>query len=140
MMATMSIHEPVDCRRGRLIIATLINFAFGIAAVSWYSTTIIIHGPPPTSSVEDITPGLTQEQVKLTLGTLDTTANAVTGSAYYYVQSAMLQKDGLRIEVDPEVIAVYFTRAGTVHGVAIYRMQDGKMFVLSGHAKPSMAK
>jgi outer membrane protein assembly factor BamE (lipoprotein component of BamABCDE complex) len=90
------------------------------------------------NDLQQIAPGMTQEQVKLTLGTPNTTAAAGTGNAYYYISSTMVQSAFmLPNETDRKVVAIYFTQGGTVERVANYGMKDGKVFDAIKRTTPS---
>jgi outer membrane protein assembly factor BamE (lipoprotein component of BamABCDE complex) len=108
-------------------------------ALSGCATTVTKHGQLfQDSDLQQIAPGMTQEQVKLSLGTPTTTATAGTANAYYYISSTMTQNAfNLPSEVDRKVVAVYFTQAGTVDRVANYGMKDGKVFDAISRTTPS---
>jgi outer membrane protein assembly factor BamE (lipoprotein component of BamABCDE complex) len=103
------------------------------------ASTVTKHGQLfQDSDLLQISPGMTQEQVKLSLGTPTTTATAGTANAYYYISSTMVQNAfNLPNEVDRKVVAVYFTQAGTVERVANYGMKDGKVFDAISRTTPS---
>jgi outer membrane protein assembly factor BamE (lipoprotein component of BamABCDE complex) len=90
------------------------------------------------NDLQQIAPGMTQDQVKLTLGTPNTTATAGTGNAYYYISSTMVQNAFmLPSETDRKVVAIYFTQAGTVERIANYGMKDGKVFDAISRTTPN---
>jgi outer membrane protein assembly factor BamE (lipoprotein component of BamABCDE complex) len=90
------------------------------------------------NDLQQIAPGMTQDQVKLTLGSPNTTAAAGTGNAYYYISSTMVQNAFLLPnEIDRKVVAIYFTQGGTVERVANYGMKDGKVFDAISRTTPS---
>jgi outer membrane protein assembly factor BamE (lipoprotein component of BamABCDE complex) len=103
------------------------------------SSTVTKHGQLfQDSDLQQIAPGMTQEQVKLSLGTPTTTATAGTANAYYYISSTMTQNSfNLPKEVDRKVVAVYFTQTGTVDRVANYGIKDGKVFDAISRTTPS---
>lgn len=81
------------------------------------------------NDITQIQPGMSQDQVKLTLGTPTTTAAIATGNAYYYISSTAEQIAFLSPkEVDRQVVAVYFNPLGSVERVANYGIKDGKVF------------
>ncbi len=108
----------------------------GICALTFATTVagctgqIVKHGHQfRESDIQQITPGMSQEQVKLQLGTPATTATINNGQAYYYISSTMTQAAFLKEkEVDRQVLAVYFNPMGSVDKVANYGMKDGKVF------------
>ena len=81
------------------------------------------------NDIAQIQPGMSQEQVRLSLGTPATTASTGTGNAFYYISSTMSQVAFLSPkETDRQVVAVYFSPNGTVERVANYGLKDGKVF------------
>lgn len=92
--------------------------------------TITKHGHQfKASDLQAIQPGMSQEQVRTTLGTPATTAVVGTGNAFYYISSTMSQTSFfLPDETDRQIVAVYFNEGGTVDSVAHYGLKDGKVF------------
>lgn len=89
------------------------------------------------SDLQQIQPGMSQDQVKLTLGSPATTSSVGTGDAYYYFSSTTSQTAFLTPkEVDRQVVAVYFTRSGSVDRIAQYGMKDGKVFDFISRSTP----
>jgi outer membrane protein assembly factor BamE (lipoprotein component of BamABCDE complex) len=81
------------------------------------------------TDLQSIQPGMSQEQVRSTLGTPATTAVVGTGNAFYYISSTMGQTSFmLPTEKDRQVVAVYFNDLGTVESIANYGLKDGKVF------------
>jgi outer membrane protein assembly factor BamE (lipoprotein component of BamABCDE complex) len=145
-------HRPASHRaRARvaaapdLLAASWMRFgAFAVVAIAavWLSgcaSTVTRHGQLfQDTDLQQVSPGMTQEQVKTALGTPSTTAAAGTGNAYYYISSTMVQNSFmLPNEVDRKVVAVYFTQGGTVDKVANYGMKDGKVFDSISRTTPS---
>ncbi len=113
--------------------SSLLAVGCTVAAVPFVagcSPQIIKHGHQfRESDLQQIQPGMSQEQVKLQLGTPATTATINNGQAYYYISSTMSQAAFLKEkEVDRKVLAVYFNPMGSVEQVANYGMKDGKVF------------
>jgi outer membrane protein assembly factor BamE (lipoprotein component of BamABCDE complex) len=92
--------------------------------------TIVKHGHQfRETDLQQITTGMSQDQVKLTLGTPTTTSAIATGNTYYYISSTEAEKSFLSPrETDRQVVAVYFNQTGTVEQVANYGLKDGKVF------------
>lgn len=89
------------------------------------------------SELQQIQPGMTQEQVRMALGTPTTTSSVGTGDAFYYISSTTKQVAFLAPEeVDRRVVAIYFTRAGTVERIAEYGLKDGKVFDFISRTTP----
>ena len=94
------------------------------------SQDVIKHGHQfRDTDLQAIQPGMSQEQVKTSLGSPATTAVVGNGNAYYYISSTMSQNSLLKeTEKDRQVVAVYFNDGGMVDNVANYGMKDGKVF------------
>jgi len=92
--------------------------------------TITKHGTQfRENDLQQIQTGMTQEQVKLTLGTPTTTSAIASGNTYYYISSTESEKSFLSArETDRQVVAVYFNQGGLVEKVSNYGLKDGKVF------------
>jgi len=101
--------------------------------------TVIKHGTQfHDGDLQQIQPGMSQEQVRMNLGTPATTAVVNNGQAYYYISSTQSQSSFfLPSEKDRQVVAVYFSPGGTVEHVANYGMQDGKVFDYVSRTTPA---
>ncbi len=76
-----------------------------------------------------IQPGMSKEDVQLSLGTPTTTSRHKSGEAFYYISSTTSQVAFLTPkEIDRRVFAVYFNELGTVDRIANYGLKDGKVF------------
>lgn len=118
-------------RRALLVVLTL-----GLVGCS---EQITVHGHQfHENDLQQVQPGMSQEQVRLALGTPATTATVGNGSAFYYISSTTKQTAFLTPkETDRQVIAVYFTQGGTVDHVANYGLKDGKVFDFISRKTPS---
>jgi len=88
-----------------------------------------------------ITPGMSQDQVKTTLGTPTTTAAVGSGTAFYYISSTESQMAFLSPqETDRRVVAIYFGQMGGVERVAHYGLKDGKVFDYVKQETPAHAR
>ncbi len=123
---------------GARLIAGL-SAAILVPALAGCSPQIIKHGHQfRESDIQQIQVGMSQEQVKLQLGSPATTATINNGQAYYYISSTMTQAAFLKEkEVDRKVLAVYFNPLGTVEQVANYGMKDGKVFDYVSRTTPA---
>lgn len=93
------------------------------------------------SDVNQISSGMSQDQVKTTLGTPTTTATVGQGTAYYYISSTESQMMFFTPkEKDRKVLAVYFGPRGSVDKVAQYGLKDGKVFDYVKNETPSHAR
>ena len=89
------------------------------------------------SDLQQIQPGVGQEQVRMALGTPTTTTTG-SGNVYYYISSKETQSAFFKpTEVDRKVVAVYFSPMGSVERVANYGMQDGKVIDVSTRKTPA---
>ena len=93
------------------------------------------------NDLKQIQAGMSQEQVKTSLGTPTTTATVGSGSAYYYISSVEGQTSFFAPTVkDRQVVAIYFTGLGAVDKVAQYGLKDGKVFDYLKKETPSHAR
>lgn len=108
-------------------------------ALAGCSQQVLKHGHQfGEADLQQIQPGMSQEQVRLALGTPTTTASVGTGNAFYYISSTMKQTAFLApSETDRQVVAVYMNQAGTVERVANYGLQDGKVFDFVSRTTPA---
>jgi len=99
------------------------------------------HGHQFTENdIRQVQRGMSQEQVKLSLGTPDTTS-AIGGGAYYYISSTTPQMlFWSPSETDRRVLAVYFNPVGSVERVANYGLKDGKVFDFIKSETPTHAR
>jgi outer membrane protein assembly factor BamE (lipoprotein component of BamABCDE complex) len=90
------------------------------------------------NDIQQIQPGMAQEQVRAALGTPTTTTTTGAGNVYYYISSKETQSAFFTpTEVDRQVLAVYFTPTGTVDRVANYGLKDGKVFDFVSRTTPA---
>lgn len=108
-----------------LCVAALLGLALTACA-----ETITKHGHQfQDNDLQQVSTGMSQEQVKTTLGTPTTTATVGSGVAYYYISSTQGQTSFFKpVEKDRKVLAVYFNPLGSVARVAQYGIKDGKVF------------
>jgi outer membrane protein assembly factor BamE (lipoprotein component of BamABCDE complex) len=111
-------------------------------ALSACAPTVTRHGHHfQETDVQLIQPGMSQEQVKTSLGSPTTTATVGAGSAYYYISSTQTQQAFFASqETDRKVLAVYFTKQGSVERAAQYGLQDGKVIDLAKRTTPTHAR
>jgi len=90
------------------------------------------------TDLQSVQPGMSQEQVKGSLGTPATTAVVGGGNAYYYISSTTSETSFfLPDEKDRQVVAVYFNEGGTVDQIANYGLKDGKVFDFISRKTPA---
>jgi outer membrane protein assembly factor BamE (lipoprotein component of BamABCDE complex) len=116
--------------------------AVGVVLVAACSETITKHGHQfQENDLKSITSGMSQEQVKTTLGTPTTTATVGAGSAYYYISSTQGQSSFFKpVEKDRKVLAVYFNKLGSVDRVSHYGIKDGKVFDFASQKTPTASR
>jgi len=112
------------------------------AALGGCAEAVIKHGHQfQESDLQQVSPGMSQEQVKTSLGSPTTTAAVGSGSAYYYISSTQGQTAFFTPkEKDRKVLAVYFSPLGSVDRVAQYGLKDGKVFDYVKNETPSHTK
>jgi len=90
--------------------------------------------------LQQIQPGMSKEQVKLSLGTpsTETTATSDGSHVYYYISSTAKQAAFFKPkEVDRQIVAIYFNPIGSVDRVANYGLKDGKVFDFVSRTTPA---
>ncbi|MDX2157879.1 MAG: outer membrane protein assembly factor BamE [Hyphomicrobiaceae bacterium] len=94
------------------------------------SATTIKHGHYLNENeLQQVQPGMSEDTVRMALGTPDTTSALPGGNAYYYISSTKKEAAFFKPEeVDRKVVAVYFNQTGSVTQVANYGMRDGRVF------------
>ncbi len=124
-------------RRVRRPAAVLL--AAAALALTGCDSTIMKHGTQfHDGDLQQIQPGMSEEQVRMNLGTPATTAVVGTGHAYYYISSTQSQTAFfLPSEDDRKVVAVYFSPGGTVDHVANYGLKDGRVFDYVSRTTPA---
>jgi len=117
------VHRLSRC--GLILVVAVVG-----VALTACSETVTMHGHQfQENDIQQVSPGMSQEQVKTTLGTPTTTASVGSGSAYYYISSTHGQKSFFKpVEKDRKVLAVYFSPVGSVDRVSQYGLKDGKVF------------
>lgn len=118
------------CGAGLNAIALLALGAFALTGLAGCSEQINKHGYQfRESDIQQIQPGMSQEQVRTTLGTPATTAVVAGADAFYYISSTTGQTAFFKpVEKDRQILAVYFNQGGTVEQIANYGLKDGKIF------------
>lgn len=103
------------------------------------ATTVTKHGHQfQESDLQQIQPGMSQDQVRMALGTPATTATLGRNNAYYYISSTVSQTAFFSPkEIDRTVVAVYFSPTGSVERTAQYGMKDGKVFDIATSQTPA---
>jgi len=93
------------------------------------------------NELQQVSSGMSQDQVRTTLGTPTTTATVGSGTAFYYISSTTGQTSFFKpVEKDRKVLAVYFSPLGSVDRVAQYGLKDGKVFDYVKQETPSPSR
>ncbi len=135
----ISAHRRVPRRRIRNRACSLAIVVAVALTGAGCSETLTKHGHQfHDTDLQAIQPGMSQEQVKATLGSPATTAVVGSGNGYYYISSTMAQSSFFTpTEKDRQVVAVYFNEGGTVDNVAQYGLKDGKVFDFISRSTPA---
>jgi outer membrane protein assembly factor BamE (lipoprotein component of BamABCDE complex) len=99
-------------------------------ALGGCASTTLKHGHQfHDADLQQIQPGMTEDSLRMALGTPATTSALPGGNAYYYISSTTKQSAFFKEEeVDRRVVAVYFNPTGSVEKVAHYGLRDGRVF------------
>ena len=129
--------SPAAARVRGLALAVLV-----VVSCAGCAETVTKHGHLfQENDLAQISPGMSAEQVKTSLGTPTTTAAVGSGTAYYYISSVEGQTAFFAPkEKDRRVVAVYFSPLGAVDRVAQYGLKDGKVFDYVKNETPTLAK
>jgi outer membrane protein assembly factor BamE (lipoprotein component of BamABCDE complex) len=133
---------PISRMRATSSLRRLAVVALFAVVLTACAETITKHGHQfRENELAQVSPGMSQEQVKTVLGSPTTTAAVGTGSAFYYISSTQSQTVFLTPkEKDRRVLAVYFGQMGSVDRVAQYGLKDGKVFDYIKNETPSHTK
>jgi len=90
--------------------------------------------------LQQIQPGMSQDQVRLTLGTPDT-KGTLGGDVFYYISSTLKTMPMGRPKViDRKIVAVYFNQQQTVNEVGHYSLKDGQVVDIIDGETPTFGK
>lgn len=90
--------------------------------------------------LEQVQTGMSKDQVRLALGTPDTTGT-VDGDVYYYISSKQRTRPmGRPKTIEQKVLAVYFNQQDSVAQVANYGLKDGVVFDFIKGETPSRGR
>ncbi len=90
--------------------------------------------------LQQIQPGMSQDQVRLTLGTPDT-KGTLDGDVFYYISSTRKTLPMGRPKViDRKIVAVYFDQQQSVRQVGHYGLRDGKIIDFIKDETPTYGK
>ncbi|MEZ5923185.1 MAG: outer membrane protein assembly factor BamE [Hyphomicrobiaceae bacterium] len=125
-------------RRARLLLAGGVTLA--ILGLGGCATQVDRHGHVLSETdLQQVQPGMSADEVKLTLGTPDTTST-IDGQTYYYISTTTKgYAFGSPSVVDRRVVAVYFNEVGAVERVANYGLEDGQVIDVVSRKTPTAA-
>ena len=90
--------------------------------------------------LQQIQPGMSQDQVRLTLGTPDT-RGTLGGDVFYYISSTLKTMPAGRPKViDRKIVAVYFNKQQTVNEVGHFGLKDGRIVDIIDGETPTFGK
>jgi len=138
--ATRQTSNPgLGARQDRALALVAAAIVYGGALLAGCSEQITKHGQLfRETDIQQVQPGMGQEQVRSVLGTPTTTTTTGSGNAYYYISSTQSQSAFFSPkEIDRQVLAVYFAPTGTVERVANYGLKDGKVFDFVSRTTPA---
>ena len=85
-----------------------------------------------------VQPGMSKDDVRLSLGTPTTNSRSTQGETYYYISSTKSQVAFLEPkEIDRRVFAVYFNELDSVDRIANYGLKDGRVFDFISRKTPA---
>jgi len=126
-------------RTGRVVLAAIAGAV--MIVLSGCAQQTLKHGQYFTQGdLHQVQPGMSKEQVKLSLGTPSTKTTASTDGSdtYYFISSTAKQAAFFKPkEVDRQVVAIYFNPLGSVERVANYGLKDGKVFDFISRKTPA---
>lgn len=116
-----------------------VSLSLALSTLAGCGATVTKHGQIfRATDLQTVQPGMSQDQVRVALGTPATTAVVGSGNAFYYISSTDSQSSFfLPTEMDRQVVAVYFNNGGTVDNVANYGLKDGKVFDYVSRTTPA---
>ena len=134
----MKLRLRRDDTSRRLSLASALGLGLCLA-LAGCGENIVKHGHQfRETDLQAVQPGMSQEQVRTTLGTPATTAVVGGGNAYYYISSTVAMNSlQSETEKDRQVVAVYFNEGNIVQSVSNYGLKDGKVFDFISRTTPA---
>jgi len=111
----------------RLLARIILAFAL-VPVLAGCTSHVDRHGHVFTDDdIQQVRPGMSKDQVKVSLGTPDTTST-IGGGAFYYISSTQRHAPFMKpAVVDRKVVAVYFNESQSVVRLANYGLRDGRI-------------
>lgn len=118
----------------RLALATSIGLSIGACVGEQFQRGYLLD----EGAVQQVRPGMNGEQVLKTLGT-PSTVSTVGNKSWYYISQTSRRRVAFMGEsvTDQRVTAVYFDKNLKVERVALYGVQDGKVFDFISRTTPA---
>ena len=136
---TQAYHKPGNAKLSARSVIAAALCAFALAGCGESLTKVTKHGHQfRATDAQLINPGMSQDDVKLSLGTPTTTSRFNGGEVFYYISSTTRQMAFLApTEVDRRVFAIYFDELGSVQRIANYGLKDGRVFDFISRKTPA---
>jgi outer membrane protein assembly factor BamE (lipoprotein component of BamABCDE complex) len=118
----------------RLALATSIGLSLGACVGEEFQRGYLLD----ERAVQQVRPGMNADQVLQTLGT-PSTVSTVGNRSWYYISQTSRRRVAFMGEsvTDQRVTAVYFDKGLKVERVALYGIQDGKVFDFISRTTPT---
>lgn len=134
LLRSAAVRAPVRLGSAASALALTVAFGLGGCADQINKHGYLFH----ESDLQQVQPGMAQEQVRQALGTPTTTTTSGSGNVFYYISSTEKQSAFWSpTETDRQVVAVYFSETGLVDRTANYGLKDGKVFDFVSRTTPA---
>ncbi len=139
LISNASGQSRVNVARALLLTAFVALMLPILAGCGQSLTKISKHGHQfRATDAQLIQPGMSKQDVQLSLGTPTTKSRYKNGEAFYYISSTTSQMAFLSPkEIDRRVFAVYFNELDSVDRVANYGLKDGRVFDYISRSTPA---
>ena len=130
----------------RLAKASVVATILAVALVGCSSSTALVTQRTqgyviPSTALQQIRPGQSQQTVQLVLGSPQSTNTFGDQTAWYYVETKVNQTSfGFTQIKERTVLAVYFDKSKKVSERAIYSLQDGRAIDIETRRTPSFGQ
>jgi outer membrane protein assembly factor BamE (lipoprotein component of BamABCDE complex) len=126
---TVATGKRIACQPGKSGLWLAAGLSIALVLTGCASTTLKHGHQFHDADLQQIQPGMTEDSVRMALGTPATTSALPGGNAYYYISSTTKQSAFFKEqEIDRRIVAVYFNSTGSVEKVAHYGLRDGRVF------------
>ncbi len=122
-------------------LVTIATLSITLAGCSGFTTSRTQGYSIPTSAMEQIRPGQSEDLVIAVLGSPQTKSNFEKESAFYYVETKIEETAfGLSTVKSRTVLAIYFDKSRRVKDKAVYGLEDGKLVTIETRRTPSFGE